>query len=169
MPFSELALDIFREWHCEMVGDPKRGPNDPRFPSTEIGLDEDGAFTPLGLARRGWSTTGPAREIFRRAFEQAGLNYFNPHSFRDMLVQHAMGLELSPELMKALSQNLGHTAVLTTFPSYGTIPAARQAELIRSLARHAAAKPLIDDRALIDALTARLGTTGAARADQPQP
>jgi integrase len=155
MPFSELALSFVRDWHSELIGDPTRGPDDPLFPSTEIGLDEGGSFAPTGLARRGWSTTASARDVFRRAFARAGLNYFNPHSFRDMLVQHAMGLELSPELMKALSQNLGHADVLTTFTSYGTIPAARQAELIRSLGRKTP-KPLMDDRALIDALAARL-------------
>jgi hypothetical protein len=34
-----------------------------------------------------------------------------------MLVRHAMTLDLSPEAMKAWSQNLGHTDVLTTFTS----------------------------------------------------
>ena len=37
--------------------------------------------------------------------------------FGDMLVRHAMGINLSPEAMKAISQNLGHTDVLTTFTS----------------------------------------------------
>jgi hypothetical protein len=34
--------------------------------------------------------------------------------------------------MKAWSQNLGHTEVLTTFTSYGAMPTHRQGELIRS-------------------------------------
>lgn len=34
----------------------------------------------------------------------------NPHCFRDMLVHHAMALDLSPEAMKAWSQNLRHGA-----------------------------------------------------------
>ena len=58
--------------------------------------------------------------------------YFNPHSFRDMLVRHAMTLDLTPEEMKAWSQNLGHADVLTTFTSYGTVPVQRQGELIRA-------------------------------------
>ena len=38
------------------------------------------------------------------------------------------------EAFKAWSQNLGHDEVLTTFNSYGTIPAHRQGELIRMAA-----------------------------------
>jgi hypothetical protein len=34
--------------------------------------------------------------------------------------------------MKAWSQNLGHSDVLTTFTSYGTVPLHRQSELIRA-------------------------------------
>ena len=36
--------------------------------------------------------------------------------------------------MKALSQNLGHSDVLTTFTSYGIVPIHKQTVLIRSLA-----------------------------------
>jgi integrase len=39
----------------------------------------------------------------------------------------------TPEEFKRVSQNLGHERVLTTFNSYGTIPAHRQAEVIRAL------------------------------------
>lgn len=52
-----------------------------------------------------------------------------------MLMGHAMTLDLTPEQMKAWSQNLGHADVLTTFTSYGNVPAHRQGELIRSLSR----------------------------------
>lgn len=39
----------------------------------------------------------------------------------------------TPEQFKSWSQSMGHEAVLTTFTSYGKVPAARQAELIREL------------------------------------
>ena len=133
MPVDAAALTIVAEWTQELTRDHQWGPDDPLFPATEMGLALDGGFTPVGLARRGWASSEPIREIFRRAFEAAGLPYFNPHSFRDMLVHHAMALNLSPETMKAYSQNLGHTDVLTTFTSYGEVPTHRQGELIRSL------------------------------------
>ena len=135
IPISERAMAVLEAWRGERQADPTVGLDEPLFPSTEIGLDESGAFVAKGLSRRGWTTSAPIREIFRNAFEAVNLPYFNPHSFRDMLVRHAMTLELSAEEMKALSQNLGHQDVLTTFTSYGSIPASRQGELIRKAFR----------------------------------
>lgn len=132
MPVSEAALAIVTDWVNELARDHLWGPNDPLFPSTAMGLNPDGGFAAIGLARNGWATTAPMRDIFKRSFAAAGLPYFNPHSFRDMLVHHAMALNLSPEAMKAWSQNLGHSDVLTTFTSYGGVPAHRQGELIRA-------------------------------------
>jgi site-specific recombinase XerD len=132
MPIGEQALEIVHAWLTELERDHLRGPADPLFPATMLGLDEAGGFIPAGLASRGWASSDPVRTIFKRAFALAGLPYHNPHSFRDMLVHHALTLNLPPEAMKAWSQNLGHADVLTTFTSYGTVPAHRQAELIRA-------------------------------------
>ena len=132
MTVIDGAESILADWVRDLVEVHLRGPADYLFPSTEIGLGEGGGFQPKGLSRNGWSTTNPIRNVFHRAFEAAGLPYFNPHSIRNMLVRHAMTLDLTPEQMKAWSQNLGHDRVLTTFTSYGTVPAHRQGELIRA-------------------------------------
>jgi integrase len=115
-------------------------------------------FVAVGLARHGWATTAPVRDLFKRAFEAAGLPYFNPHSLRDMLVRHAMALNLSPEAMKAWSQNLGHSDVLTTFTSYGGVPTTRQGELIKTLGQSRPQGDLLNDpdvAALIAAIQAK--------------
>lgn len=158
MPVVEGALDIVGAWIGELESDHAWGPNDPLFPQTEMGLDADGAFAPVGLARDCWSTTEPVRVIFRRAFVAAGLPYHNPHSLRAMLVRHAMTLDLTPEGFKAWSQNLGHSDPLTTFTSYGTLPTHRQGELIRSrTTRMAAQFDDVDVQAALATITARLG------------
>ena len=131
MPVSDLAMTIAKEWHAELSADLSRGPQDPLFPATEMDLSIEGIFKPAGLARTGWSTTQPIREIFRNAFSSAGLPYFNPHSIRDMLVRHIMALDLPLETLKSWSQNLGHQGLLTTITSYGSVPTHRQGELIR--------------------------------------
>jgi integrase/recombinase XerD len=41
----------------------------------------------------------------------------------------------SPEDFKAWSQSLGHSGVLTTLFSYGTVSEQRQAEIIKTLAK----------------------------------
>lgn len=154
MPGCEGALEIVHDWCRELREDHLWGPTDPLFPATVIGLDEGGSFQPQGLARHGWASTSPIREVFQRAFAVAGLPYYNPHSFRDMLVRHAMALDLSPEQMKAWSQNLGHEEVLTTFTSYGKVPVHRQGELIL---RSGVQRTLeVDNEALLAALTKRL-------------
>jgi len=145
MPVGGEALEIVEQWIGELVRDHLWGPADPLFPATEVGLDENGGFVGKGLARHGWASTGPVREIFKRAFSAAGLPYYNPHSFRSMLVRHAMTLDLSPEQMKAWSQNLGHADVLTTFTSYGSVPAHRQGELIRAAGQVNDGNDLLED------------------------
>jgi integrase len=142
MPVVEGALEIAAAWTQERRQDHLCAPVDPLFPATAMGLGEAGTFTPLGLALHGWATTTPIRDIFRRAFADAGLPYYNPHSFRDMLVRHAMSLDLSPEQMKAWSQNLGHSDVLTTFTSYGNVPVHRQGALIKAAPEHRESTPL---------------------------
>jgi hypothetical protein len=49
-----------------------------------------------------------------------------------MMIRHATALKLTPEQMKAWSQNVGHADVLTTLTSYGSVPVHRQGELIRA-------------------------------------
>lgn len=132
MPVSERAHEIVADWVRELREDHLRSDSDALFPGTVMGIGEAGGFQPQGLARAGWDSTGPIRDVFRRAFASAGLPYFNPHSFRFMLVRHAMALDLSLEEMKAWSQNLGHADVLTTFVSYGRVPVHRQGELVRN-------------------------------------
>ena len=145
MPIGGQALEIVQGWVNELQVEQLWGPADPLFPSTAMAIGENGGFEPKGLARHGWADTKPIREIFRKAFEAVGLPYFIPHSFRSMLVRHAMTLELSPQAMKAWSQNLGHTEVLTTFTSYGSVPVQQQGELIRKAARPATTTTLSAD------------------------
>ena len=162
MPVCDGALEIFSDWVSELRDANLWGPADPLFPATEMGLGSNGGFEAKGIARQAWKSSGPIRDIFRRAFNSADLPYFNPHSFRDMLVRHAMTLNLSPEEMKAWSQNLGHSDVLTTFTSYGTVPIHRQSDLIR--ARRSGLETRLntnaDVLAALDTLTTHLRVPG---------
>jgi integrase len=131
-PIGGDALAIFTDWVAELERDHLWGRDDPLFPSTHTDLNEHGCYYAAGLSRDGWSTTQPINVIFRKAFGAAGLPYYNPHSFRDMLVRHGQSLDLTVEEFKAWSQNLGHADMMTTLTSYGTVPLHRQGELIRA-------------------------------------
>ena len=164
MPIGGKALETFEAWVAELTRDHLKGPSDPLFPATAMGIGENGGFVPTGLSAHGWTTSEPVRAIFRRAFERAGLPYYNPHSFRDMLVRHAMSLDLSPEAMKAWSQNLGHNDVLTTFTSYGSVPVYRQGELVRSAGAAAAKNPAVDPAVVAQVMAAMQSLDGGGGA-----
>ncbi len=164
MPIGGEALEIFSEWYRELVADDTRGPDHPLFPAPEMGLSATGGFESKGLSRKGWATSEPVRRIFRQAFERAGVEYHNPHSFRATLVRHAMTLNLSAEAMKAWSQNIGHKDVLTTFTSYGEVPTHRQGELIRAgaLAELPANRVTDDEITAIEVLLSRVKSISSA-------
>ena len=109
------------------------GDHDPLFPMTEMGLNVHNEFAVMGIKPEHWSSASPIREIFKQAFKQAGLEYFNPHSFRNTLVQLGQTRCKTPEAFKAWSQNLGHESVLTTLYSYGEVGRQRQSEIISAL------------------------------------
>ncbi|SFK45774.1 tyrosine-type recombinase/integrase [Methylocapsa palsarum] len=133
------AAEIVANWCAELVRDHAWGPDDPLFPQSHMGLAADGGFTPIGLARKGWASSQPVRDAFKRAYAAADLPYKKPHLMRDMLVHSYMSMDLTPAQLKAVSQSLGHSDVLTTFTSYGQLPTHRQSELIRSIAERPAA------------------------------
>jgi hypothetical protein len=99
---------------------------------------------PLRSLYRIWAYAEPIRKIFRRAFADAGLPYFNPHSFRDTVVQLGKRLCQTPEEFEAWSKNLGHEHMLTTFRSYGSIDPHRQGELIKSIGGERGGESKID-------------------------
>ncbi len=133
-PVGDEIRRIVAEWVLYLRQGKLWGNEDPLFPSTRIALGDSRQFEASGLERRHWRSASPIRAIFREAFVGAGLPYFNPHSFRNTLVQLGQDLCKSPEQFKAWSQNLGHEKVLTTFINYGEVGYQRQGEIIRELA-----------------------------------
>ena len=130
---GEDVEQIVREWIVFLTNERFYGPEDPLFPSTRVGVSDNGGFAALGLTRDHWSNAGAIRKIFRQAFESTGLPYFNPHSFRKTLAQIGERTCRTPEEFKAWSQNLGHEHVLTTFTSYGEVSSHRQAEILEAM------------------------------------
>jgi integrase/recombinase XerD len=132
-PVGDKACAIIRDWAQFLRMEKLFGPEDPLFPKTAIAAGAGLKFEVIGLSREFWSDAAPIRRIFKSAFEGAGLPYYNPHSIRKTLTQIGERVCQTPEEFKAWSQNLGHEQVMTTFRSYGSVPQARQAEIIRKL------------------------------------
>jgi integrase len=132
-PVGDDVRLIVEEWAEYLGRELLWGPDDPLFPATRMDTGPDRLFHAVGLERKHWSSAGPIREVFRRAFAAAGLPYFAPHRLRNTLVALGQKRCHSPEEFKVWSQNLGHSQVLTTFTNYGNVSAGRQAELMRSM------------------------------------
>jgi integrase len=132
-PVGPDLKEIATGWVHELRTALLYGNDDPVFPRTRIAQDENLSFAVDGLEPGFWANAEPIRKIFRRAFAGAGLPYFNPHSFRDTLVQLGKRLCQTPEEFEAWSKNLGHEHMLMTFRSYGNIDPHRQGELIKSI------------------------------------
>ena len=139
VPVGDDIREIFEGWVRHLKEVLLWGPDDPLFPRTRVVSGADRRFEVNGLERAGWRTSAPIRAIFRKAFEAAGVPYFNPHSFRHALTRHGQTICVTLEDHKAFSQNLGHSSIKTTEMHYGEIPAQRQGQLIRSLGKRGTA------------------------------
>ena len=133
-PVGHEVLEVFAGWVSMLKQDLLWGNDDPLFPATHVITGATQKFEAAGLTRSCWSSAAPIRTIFRGAFVQVGLPYFNPHSFRNTLVRLGQTTCQTPEHFKAWSQNLGHEQVLTTFLSYGQVEGPRQGVIIKELA-----------------------------------
>lgn len=133
-PVGDDIRTVVADWVTYLRTEKLWGLNDPLFPVTKVAAGDDMRFQVVGLERKHWSSAGPIRSVFKEAFTAAGLEYFNPHSFRKTLAVLGEKQCRTPEELKAWSQNLGHEDVLTTFRSYGDVSNHRQAEIMRLFA-----------------------------------
>ena len=132
-PVGDDIKEIVVEWIRFLKKERLFNDNDPVFPRTKMSHNENFELQADGLEPTHWQSAGQIRKIFKAAFEAAGLEYYTPHSFRNMLVKLGEQICRTPEEYKAWSQSIGHEHVLTTFTSYGQVDEHRQGELLRKL------------------------------------
>ena len=130
-------LTYFLEWFDYLEQTRKFSSDDPLFPATKLeqGKENISYYSSGVVEPIFWSNASPARKIFEKRFKGAGIPYFHPHTFRHLIVKEFIKTRLTEEEKKAISQNLGHTDVGTTFGSYGygKISTDRQTEIIRGI------------------------------------
>lgn len=132
-PVDDFIRQIIVEWVSELRTKKLYDNNAPLFPRTKLTHDENNAFAAHGLEPIHWKSATQVRNVVKEAFEAVGLSYYNPHSFRNTLVELGQQICTTPEQFKAWSQNLGHESPLTTFTSYGTLSLYRQGEVMEGL------------------------------------
>lgn len=154
-PVGDEIRQILIDWIAYLRIENLWGNDDPLFPMTNISIGANQQFEASGLKREHWSTATPIRTIFKEAFAKAGLPYFNPHSFRNTLVQLGQSKCKTPEAFKAWSQNLGHESVLTTLYSYGEVGRQRQSDILKDVGSNVNDKQTSESD-LADAIAKRL-------------
>ncbi|MDA9272214.1 tyrosine-type recombinase/integrase [bacterium] len=132
-PVGDDIRTIVFDWVSYLKNECLVSNDAPLFPKTKVSQGEDNNFKVNGLTNEHWASAAAIRNIFKEAFERAGLPNFNPHSFRNTLAVLGENVCRTPEEFKAWSQNLGHEGVLTTFYSYGKVQDGRQAEIFKQL------------------------------------
>jgi integrase len=127
MPVGGNLEEIIRDWANELraLGAPHDAPLFPKEFSDGV-KSKDGSLSC-------WSNSDPVRRIAKAAFLNAGLDYFNPHSFRKAITRHFLGLNISIEEFLAISINLCHKSPMTTLKYYGTPTDDRRAQLIKNI------------------------------------
>lgn len=134
---SEKPLQYFLEWFDYL--DQSRGfsSNQPLFPATKLEQGKENvSYYSTGMVEPTlWSNANPARKIFEKRFKGADVPYYHPHTLRHLIVKEFVKTRLTEEEKKAISQNLGHEDVGTTFGSYGygKIPTDRQVEIVKGI------------------------------------
>jgi integrase len=135
-----LSIDVdlyryFSEWYEFVTKEKHFGLEDPLFPSTEIAQvgPKHHAYESKGVSKKFWADAGPMRQIFRDRAKEVGVDYFYPHSFRHFVTVEAEKHITTAEQMKALSQNLGHEHIATTYMAYGSMSHRRVNEVVKSI------------------------------------
>ena len=138
VPFGyKEAITYFIDWFDYL--ETKKGfkPYEPIFPMTKIenGKDNISYYSTGEVEAKFFKDSGSLRKIFEKRFKQVGIEYYHPHTFRHCWVKEMAKLPLTEEEKKAISQNLGHEDVATTFGSYGygKMDEPKQIELMKSI------------------------------------
>ena len=129
------AEQNFKDWygHLELKG---FQPNDPIFPSTLNSFTQKRSnYDKSMVGKNAWSSAGAARKIFEKRCIKAGVIYFHPHSFRHVIVNILTNKRLTEKDKKAISLNLGHENVGTTFGSsgYGNMTTEEAIDVVKNL------------------------------------
>lgn len=138
IPFGyKKSIDYFVEWFDYLEKERGFKLYDPIFPATKIenGKNNISYYNTSEVEAKFFKNSSSLRKIFEKRFKQVMIEYYHPHTFRHSWVKEMVKLPLTEEEKKAISQNLGHENVATTFGSYGygKMDEIKQIELMRTI------------------------------------
>lgn len=130
---SEL-LSYVVKWVKYLKEEKFFGNSDALFPENKIEVDKDtNCFKSTSVEKGYWQNANSMRKIFKKRFKTVGIDYYSPHTFRHLITNLAEKKCKTAEELKAVSQNLGHERVATTFTSYGNLNTDKANEIIKNM------------------------------------
>ncbi len=129
--FDDELLKYILDWVDFLVKDKFYDKTQPLFPRTKLDhvSDKNACFVGKGLEPVFWKSEGPILSIFKKRTKTAGLPYYSPHKFRHAAIAESRKYCRTEEQRKAISQNVGHKHVGTTF-AYGNMDASKVNEVV---------------------------------------
>jgi len=133
--FDQQMLDYVLDWYKYLKEEKLFDNTNPLFPATKIELASktEHSFVSTGIDKEFWSNAEAMRRIFKARAVQMGLEYYSPHRFRHFAISEANKYAVGAEQMKAISQNVGHERLSTTFMGYGAMDNYRVSNVISDM------------------------------------
>lgn len=120
--FDDEMLGYVLDWVKYLKEEKLFGNTDPLFPRNKVeNQDNAKSFISNSVEPQFWQSATSIRNIFKQRFENAGIEYFSPHTFRHLAVITAISKCRNGQEIKAVSQNFGHEDVGTTMTTYGSL------------------------------------------------
>ncbi|CAH0343026.1 tyrosine-type recombinase/integrase [Rhizobium sp. CECT 9324] len=135
LPVGKMFEQIVIDWLAEMTS-LCADPETPLFPRGERHLF--GPQTP-----QGWEflvSDDAVVRIMAAAAADVGVSRFTPHRLRDTIVSMIDKWAVTLSEQKALSQNMGHVSMRTTFERYGPVSEVQQHDLIANMCQRGEAE-----------------------------
>lgn len=120
IPICDNFIQCLKDWDYYLRQNGYRD-KDPFFPKAKQEMDTEARSFEKAteVVPQFWKSHRSLSDVLRKRFQNAGLPYFPPHSFRHLLVKLAKEADLTSKQSKCFSQSLGHEHENTTYGSYG--------------------------------------------------
>ena len=160
MIFDDRLLDPILDWIAYLKTEKSFSLNNPLFPSSKQEFAPNTySYVGENVEKKFWESASPMRQIFKGRAKHAGLEYFQPHSFRHLAIHLALDACNSNQDIRAVSQNVGHENIATTLLDYGVLDDRTTLTTIESLKyaqEDIQGESDIDDEELLEMLSKRL-------------
>jgi integrase/recombinase XerD len=131
--FKPEISQILQDWIKTLRAEHGFNDDDPLFPKIHITTNDSFQFEQDGFIKEPIKSTTIVRKELAKQLQSANLGHYTPHTIRNSLIALFMGFDLTPEQLKAVSQNMSHKNLETTVNSYYAVHEYRQDKIIEEL------------------------------------